>query len=212
MKTRNFLVLAVGLLLAACQSAPESWTGAEVEERRAQAEWALIDHHVMFPSGSATLTADEKERLVGFLMRQAVDERDTLFVTAFADSPNSVESGRRAAIDRVLRFYHLESQDAPVDQLSDAGAGEHVTLTVGRYVAVLPDCPDWRKPPGYDFHNTTSSNYRCATETNLGLMVADPRDLIIGRDPGRAEGTTLARGVERYRRGATPNVRAESTQ
>ena len=37
---------------------------------------------------------------------------------------------------------------------------------------------------GGDYTNTLPSNFGCATQTNLGLMVANPRDLVMGRVPG----------------------------
>ncbi len=57
--------------------------------------------------------------------------------------------------------------------------------------------------PGVTFNNTRSSNFGCATATNLGLMVADPGDIVAGRDPGLMDGEFTARSIERYRKGQT---------
>jgi pilus assembly protein CpaD len=76
-----------------------------------------------------------------------------------------------------------------------------VTVTVGRYVATPPPCPNWEKPPGYDWANTPMSNLGCATASNLGLMLADPGDLVRGREVGASDGTAQAKAVEQFRTG-----------
>lgn len=71
-------------------------------------------------------------------------------------------------------------------------------------VVVLPACPDWSAWPNYStFHNQPYSDWSCATAVNLGMMVANPADLVRGRVPGQADGTVMARSVEAYRKGRT---------
>ena len=60
-------------------------------------------------------------------------------------------------------------------------------------VASVPGCPDWSdsgKPPS----EGQSSNFGCATNTNLAAMIADPADLLRGRTDtlGGAEQTVKA--------------------
>jgi len=50
---------------------------------------------------------------------------------------------------------------------------------VDGHTAFVPGCPDWRHDIGGD-RETQSSNYGCASSTNLALMVADPADLLHG--------------------------------
>lgn len=54
----------------------------------------------------------------------------------------------------------------------------HQPVVDGR-MAYVPGCPDWSHDVGGD-RETQSSNYGCATSTNLALMVADPADLLHG--------------------------------
>lgn len=51
-----------------------------------------------------------------------------------------------------------------------------VVSAAGAYV---PGCPDWRFPLGE--HESQSSNFGCAINTNLAAMIADPADLLHGR-------------------------------
>src|SRR5690606_18834183 len=75
-------------------------------------------------------------------------------------------------------------------------------VTVGRYVVKPPACPDWSKPATGDPANQVTSNFGCATETNLGLMVADPGVLLRGVDQmAPADGEAVAVGIKNYREG-----------
>lgn len=49
---------------------------------------------------------------------------------------------------------------------------------------ISPDCPDWRTSPITTFSNTQQGNFGCATVTNLGLMLENPRDLEQGASGG----------------------------
>ena len=72
---------------------------------------------------------------------------------------------------------------------------------LGRFIVVPPDCPDWSKPADSDPANRSSSNLGCATAVNLGLMVADPEDLVRGHRPGPSDGAYGARLYRDYRDG-----------
>jgi len=81
-------------------------------------------------------------------------------------------------------------------------------------VVMTPQCPDWRKPSEDDPSNTPSSNLGCATETNLGLMVADPRDLVVGKDIAPSDADHNDYAVRRYRQGTykVPHSAFETTR
>jgi type IV pilus biogenesis protein CpaD/CtpE len=52
--------------------------------------------------------------------------------------------------------------------------------------------------PSYDFSNALTSNYGCANATNLGLMVANPTDLVSGQPYSGPEAQPAAAAVRRY--------------
>jgi pilus assembly protein CpaD len=91
--------------------------------------------------------------------------------------------------------------------LSDTGApvsaGEvrpgTVRVVASRATASVPGCPDWNSTDIAPM-NGTSSNYGCASNSNLAAMIADPNDLVVGRD-GSTEGTgsTASRAIRVYR-------------
>jgi pilus assembly protein CpaD len=73
-------------------------------------------------------------------------------------------------------------------------------------VVALPACPDWTGEPGANTDNRQLRNWSCSTAVNLGMMIADPSDLLLGRNPGYADGEYLARSVELYRKGRTRDL------
>src|SRR3546814_1263456 len=83
---------------------------------------------------------------------------------------------------------------------------DRAVVYVGRYHVVLPDCPDWHKQTAADFTNTPSSNYGCATTVNFARMLADPGDLVQGRDPGPSDGERLAGTIRAYRDAGKANA------
>lgn len=74
----------------------------------------------------------------------------------------------------------------------------------GRLVALPPECDAAALPPPRDdvggWHNP-DLNLGCSTARNLAAMVAQPRDLLVGRDPGPEDGQRGAAATRRYRLG-----------
>ena len=84
-------------------------------------------------------------------------------------------------------------------------------MTPQGVVLKLPGCPDWTDDTRVNYTNTVHSNFGCANETNFGMRVANPADVLSGRDPGLADGTYAAGAIERYRKGETMPLLGDST-
>lgn len=75
-----------------------------------------------------------------------------------------------------------------------------VRVVVARRRAEVPNCPNWSRPAAPDFANRSMSNYGCAANSNLAAMIADPEDLVHGREGATVTDTrTATRAVELYR-------------
>ncbi|URD61946.1 CpaD family pilus assembly protein [Sphingomonas sp. KRR8] len=106
----------------------------------------------------------------------------------------------RADVGRVAGQYGLlvASSGAPIT----AGAipDGSVRVVVSRTRASVPNCPNWRDPANPNFQNRTMSNFGCAVNGNLAAMIANPEDLVHGREPsGVADPAQAARAIETYR-------------
>lgn len=82
---------------------------------------------------------------------------------------------------------------------------DSVKNTVGPHGELIspPDCPNWKASPYNTQDNAKQGNFGCATTTNLGLMLEDPRDLVRGSSGGHIspDPTRSADVIKNYRSG-----------
>ena len=194
-------VLALGVItLAACAPRTTFWVPEESPKKN-RVSWAEFHHPVRFAGTSATLRQEEQQALLRFLQRVGRGEGTRIMLAASASENARLGLQRETALADFLRQrgYAVTLGEAPTGALFRNGG---VRVTVGRHVVTPPDCPDWSKRATGDPSNRVSGNYGCATETNLGLMVADPGVLLGGVDEvGPADGEVVAKGVKDYREG-----------
>jgi pilus assembly protein CpaD len=180
--------------------------------REPRPELVAFSHEVRFAGIREDLDAAEAARLRGFLARAGSSYGgDDVFVVVVA--AEDVPPGQRAALATrraaaVKAFLAGEGVAASMVQVAADAArrSDLVAVSVRRYVAVLPPCPDWTGMPGVNFNNQPASNWSCATAVNFGMMLANPADLVRGRDPGYADGERAARSVRAYREGRTKPI------
>jgi pilus assembly protein CpaD len=142
-----------------------------------------------------TLSPTERERLIAWFDSIELRYGDQLFV----DEPRAYPSpGARAGVAAVLSEYGMQLQSgAPV--IAGNAAPGTIRVIATRAVASVPGCPNWSEDQIIPTTNT-SSNYGCATNSNLAAMIADPNDLVRGRSSGTTgSGATASRAVRVYR-------------
>jgi pilus assembly protein CpaD len=199
------LVCVAGGLVSGCLT---SFDGAPVR-REPKPNLVEYRHDVEFAAGRFSLGREEGQQLEAFLARVGVGYGDRVYLAAASPGAIEDESAGRLAERRaesVTSFLGLNDVqiDALIDDYGDASLlGDTVTVLVHRYVVGLPACPDWTEQPWQKRDNRPTSNWSCATATNFGMMVADPGDLVRGRELGPGDGERLAGAVERYRKGET---------
>ena len=75
-----------------------------------------------------------------------------------------------------------------------------VRVVVSRRRAEVPYCPNWSLPSQPNYDNRTFSNFGCGVNSNLAAMVANPEDLIHGREgSGVGDTSTGAKAIILYR-------------
>jgi pilus assembly protein CpaD len=74
-----------------------------------------------------------------------------------------------------------------------------VRVVVTRSEASVPSCPNWKNQSDTNFNSYTHPNYGCAINSNLAAMVADPEDLISGKEAGANETGSGNRAINTYR-------------
>ena len=104
----------------------------------------------------------------------------------------------------------------------DTSANGPIVISYDTLVVTVPECGFWDKESSHDETNTNPPNFGCSLQRNIGLMIADPRDLLEPRestgliDPFRARFVINAyragevTGAERSDAESSANISAES--
>jgi len=192
-------VAALGLGASACAPTNEPLSAANnpsvysVHQPVVQRTDFVLD----LSSGNGNLSQAERQRLDAWLVSIGAGYGDTLYVDEPAGYPNVAV---RDDIARVAADYGLAFGDgAPV--LNGEVPPGTVRVIASRSTASVPGCPDWSED-GSDAATSemTSSNFGCSINSNLAAMIANPDDLIVGRDGSSAgSSTTATRAVGSYR-------------
>lgn len=129
-----------------------------------------------------------------------------------ATGTDKMNASRISALSRELT--HQGYAVATLPAARDAVPKNTLLVVVERYVVTPPDCPNWTKSASDDHDNSQFSNFGCANVTNLGLMVANPRDLVMGRPSSPTAAMAAGLAIQRYRAGQTsplPSTTAGTT-
>ena len=222
-------LLTLGLGACAPSLGPQpnlGWIEAS-SPKRLEVDRADYRHSVYFPTDSSALTASERDRLLTFLQTVQPSARDSIRLEGHADERatelyNLELAARRAEqVEAFLDEAGYGDLSVTATALGEAlpavpstgpaawQLNRRVEVVLERYLVTLPACPDWSRETGTDFDNLPLSNLGCATQTNLGLMIAEPKDLVRGRPLGPADGIQQAEGIVRYRTGEVIEVQEE---
>ena len=192
-KTLSRILLAGALASASgCAPAILDWA-PEDAPKNLRVDVSHNSLPLAFAAKSSGLGASEAARLQRFLAEGGVQPDDRLIVETADAGALSVK--RR---DSVAAALHRQGFGGLVVPAVVPGVGhDKLVLSVERAIVTLPNCPDWSKPPT-DYSAQVSSNFGCATAMNLGMMVADPNDLVRGRPTGPGTATSNVGAILTY--------------
>ena len=144
------------------------------------------------PSG---IPSAEKARLADWFrtLRLGYGDRVSIDEAAGYADPRSRQDVAEIAGD----FGILVDQGAPVTAGTvQPGSGR---VVVSRTTASVPGCPIWEDEI-VGAPERTSTNFGCATNSNLAAMIADPNDLVLGQTAsGGGDPADAAKSVQVYR-------------
>jgi pilus assembly protein CpaD len=187
----KFLLIALGSTLAGCQVgpvAPERGLSAVNVPVVTSADYVF---DAAAPAGS--LAPSEVERLNGWFQGLGLGYGDTIYVDG-----GYAPSARGQVAMMAGRYGLLVTPGAPVTAgIVTPGS---VRVVVARRRATVPGCPNWSGVSQPDWDNKTMSNYGCSVNGALAAMVANPEDLLHGREGAAVlDARTATRAVELYR-------------
>jgi pilus assembly protein CpaD len=142
------------------------------------------------PDGS--LAPGEAARLNAWFAGLDLGYGDSIYV----DGPY----GARSEVSQVAGNYGLlVSPSAPVTG-GPVGPGA-ARVIVSRMRATVPNCPNWSVPAQPSSDNRAMSTFGCAVNSNLAAMVANPQDLVYGREgTGVGDSLTASKAINSYRK------------
>jgi pilus assembly protein CpaD len=151
------------------------------------------DYAVDLASPDGSLSPSERARLDSWFAGLGLGYGDLVYV----DGAYAGEA--RTDVARVAGKYGLLlSPGAPVT----AGPIQpgSVRVVVSRTRASMPGCPNWDRPASPDNENHQMSNFGCAMGTNMSAMIANPGDLVHGREgEPLVDGLTAEKAIQTYR-------------
>jgi pilus assembly protein CpaD len=143
------------------------------------------------PDGA--LAPGEADRLNGWFQGLGIGYGDSIYVDgAYADAA-------RGQVAAIAGQYGMKvSEGAPVTP--SVVQPSTVRVVVSRRRAEVPYCPNWSVPSAPNYDNRNMSNFGCGVNSNIAAMVANPEDLLHGREgDGTSNVNAAARAVQFYR-------------
>ena len=177
-----------GLLLAGCAGYNGSLDSVH------QPVVARQDLTLDLQADSGRLAPGEDRRLAEWMAAMNLRYGDRLAI----DDGGDGSTGRAEVAAAAGRYGLLLADRAPTTGRPDGAGTLRIVLTPTS--ASVPGCPDYSHPTTMTADASTSSNFGCATASNLAAMVADPADLVRGA-PGSptADPLTMSKAIGAYR-------------
>lgn len=144
--------------------------------------------------GDAGLASGESQRLAAWFDTLGVGYGDRISIDGGSAYAGSASRDAIAAV--AARDGLLLAEGAPIT--TGTVADGMVRVVVSRMAASVSGCPDWSRASQPEYGMSTMSNFGCASNTNLAAMVADPEDLVRGRE-GRADGQVASKAIQSFR-------------
>ena len=205
MRSKFALLLIATAAVAACSYHPAA---GDLKDRGVEPVNVPVvtraDYVFDAAASGGSLGPSEKARLDAWFRGLDLSYGDSIYV----DAPYA--GAARYDVAQVAGNYGMMVQPgAPVT----AGAVPEgmVRVIVSRTRADVPGCPNWRVPSSPNYNNRSMSNLGCGVNSNIAAMVANPEDLVHGREAsGIGNNIAGTKAVILYR--STPPTGAKGLQ
>jgi pilus assembly protein CpaD len=189
------ILIALASSLAACQTPdlPDQGVAAVNVPVVTTADYVF---DAAAPGGA--LAPGEADRLNGWFQGLGVGYGDSIYVDGSA-----VDAARGQVAAIAGQYGMAVSDGTPVTPgVVEPGM---VRVVVARRRAEVPHCPNWDLPSQPNFDNRNMSNFGCGVNTNIAAMVANPEDLIHGREGAPTSNVNAATRAVQYYRSTPPS-------
>ena len=185
------LALSLGLALAGCGGVPTNRSMNSVHQPVVE----KVNYTLDVSAGGSGLAYGEQRRLSGWFEAMDLKYGDKVYV----DDPTGSAATRGSVEALAARYGIMLSEEAP--QTAGYLSPGTARIVIVRTKASVPGCPDWSTKSDFNPNNGLSSNYGCATNSNLAAMVANPEDLLRGANTAGSTVTmSSSKAIDAYRR------------
>jgi len=198
--------VVVALMAAACNVAPTEVMPADHDYRlRHQSEVRPVMARltVPFEQGRSLISSDVRVELNDYFAAYLRAGRGIIEMTVYQDgSTDSLLIDRASAIEASALAQGVRTPEIKVRIAKAAQDGASlVELVFHSHTVSVPECGDWTRDNLRNFDNALTTNFGCATQANLGKMVADPGDLISRRKAQNPDTISVLRVLGRHQAG-----------
>lgn len=198
---RNLCSTAIALAIVMTAAPAEARKSSVPDNRTLDTQHAPVVSRTDFVfdavAGPSGLARGEADRLSGWFDSLALGYADTITLDTSATWHNTAPADAVAAL--VASYGMLISHDGAPVTVGHPPAGS-IRVVVSRAVARVDGCPDWSVGNTPTHNAATPSNFGCAYMTNIAAMIANPQDLVQGRQsrPGN-DAATSVKAIKTYR-------------
>lgn len=207
MRSTIAVLLACGLAACTNPTAQQATVDTRTDAIRADSMLA-----VNFGSHGGTLNASQANELKAMVTAGRRAQRDE-FVVVSDGTGGALQQAYAQRVSHTLSQAGARWVSTSVDR--DMATGPHTVVIVrSEYLMANNRCPNFNPASQWNPNEGASPNYGCADAYNMDQMLARPRDAVVGRSPGPADGTVTAEAIARYREGKVKalNTSGFSTQ
>tara|TARA_Y100001960_G_scaffold332703_1_gene434358 strand:+ start:319 stop:1002 length:684 start_codon:yes stop_codon:yes gene_type:complete len=206
MAIKASLTVILALTAVACNVLPEEVIPADHDYRlRYQSEVRPVMARVAVPfeQGQSLIPADVRGELDDYFAAYLRAGRGIIEMTVYQDGgTDTLLIDRASAIEARALAQGIRAPEFRV-RIAEAAQGKVslVELVFHSHVVSVPECGNWTRDNLNSFDNALTTNFGCATQANLGKMVADPGDLISRRKVQDPDTSSILRVLGRHQAG-----------
>lgn len=195
--SRSIILLGLVSVLGACQTTAPTDRPAKGLSSVNVPIVTRADYVLDLSAPDGSLSSSEAARLDGWFRSMTLGYGDMVYIDGATGYDARDDVARIAGKYGMLVSLGAPMTAGPVSQ-------GMVRVVVARTNASVPGCPNWSKASTPNFDNAAMSNFGCGVNSNMAAMIANPQDLVSGREgSGVGDTITASKAVEQYRK-ATP--------
>lgn len=217
MPLRELAVIGLACLAAAACSPKQGELGDNLfphgkwkqipPSRDNMVEVVTLRYVVPFSGSEPGLGSRERGDLDSFIQSNDINVRDQIVLQGGADANSRLTKSRLSSIQQAFAQRGLVAAPSNVAPGAGGPAGNEVAVLVTRPVVIPPDCSVPQPEPTL----RPEHHWGCAVNAALGMMVADPLDLVEGEEIGPADGEQASGAMRRYREDKVKTINPEDT-